>query len=253
MADRFASTAPYYAAHRPDYDDRAVTAVRDRLALDTDAVVLDLGCGTGELALPLSTRVGRVLGVDPSRPTLRVARRRAREADRPNVDWLCASDAELPAVRQGALAAATVGRALHRTDRDRTLDRLRALVTGGVALLGDPEWLTRGTREWQRRVYEVVERYVDPPERTGPVEYDQPYHEVLRARGFSDVQRATVERTLRWDADSVVGYVLSLSYCSPAVLGEAREAFERDLRAALSGVQGPLTSDGTQTVVTGRV
>lgn len=258
MTDRFASTAPYYAAYRPDYGTEAIAHVCERLGLDGDAVVLDLGCGTGEIALPLAPRVGHVVGLDPSRPTLRQARRRAREmgsgheGEQTNVSFVQGRDAELPAVRSGTLAAATVGRALHRTDRDRTLDRLRSLVGEGVAVLGDPEWLTRGTRSWQDHVYDVVSEYTDPPERTGPVEYDEPYHEVLRERGFRDVSRATFERELTWTVEEVVGYTLSLSYCSPAVLGDARSEFERDLRDALAAVDGPLTSDGTQTVVTGR-
>ena len=79
MRDRFASTAEHYAAHRPDHDERAIEHVCERLDLDGDAWVIDLGCGTGELALPLSAHVERVVGLDPSRPTLRRARRRARE------------------------------------------------------------------------------------------------------------------------------------------------------------------------------
>lgn len=33
--------------------------------------------------------------------------------------------------------------------------------------------------------------------------------------------------------DEVIGWVFSLSYSSPAQLGEKKEAFEQDLRAAL--------------------
>ena len=44
--------------------------------------VLDLGCGTGEVALGLLERVDRVDAVDPSSATLRVARARDRSDDR---------------------------------------------------------------------------------------------------------------------------------------------------------------------------
>ncbi len=250
MPDRFASTADHYAAHRPDFPDRAVARVCDRLGLDARSWVLDLGCGTGEVALPLSRRVGHVVGVDPSRPTLRVARRRRDEAGRVNVSLVQGTDAELTGVRR--LDAATVGRALHRMDRDRTLDRLRSLVDEGVAILGDPEWLTRGTASWQDAVYEVVSEFADPPPRTGPVEYDDPYHAVLRNRGYRDVAHETLSVERTWSADGVVGYCLSLSYCSPAVLGDDRDAFERALRARLAAMDAPFHQTTEIRVTTGQ-
>jgi len=248
VRDRFASTAEQYAAHRPDHDERAMAHVCERLDLDGDAWVLDLGCGTGEIALPLSARVERVVGLDPSRPTLRRARRRAR-VHGAAIDWVQATDAELAAF-EPRFAAATVGRALHRTDRRRTLEQFRRLARG-VAIVGDREWLTRGTREWQDRAYEVVAAYVDPPERTGPVEYDDPYDTVLREADYRDVRVETFDRERRLSADVVVGYVLSLSFCSPAVLGDDRRAFERDLRDALAALDPPYDYDAATRVVTG--
>ncbi len=247
MEDPFATAAAHYAAHRPPYDERAIAHVRDRFALDGTGRALDLGCGTGEIAVPLAAHVDRVVAIDPSRPMLRQARRRAREAD--GVSVVQGSDASLPALRPG-FAVATVGRALHRTDRDRTLDRLREL-SDGVAVVGDTEWLTRGTRPWEAAVYEVVSDYVDAPERTGPVEYDEPYDAVLRDHGYRDVTVETVTSERTWTVDGVVGYLLSLSFCSPAVLGDRRAAFERECRERLAS-EGPLVHEVETRVTTGR-
>jgi hypothetical protein len=121
--------------------------------------------------------------------------------------------------------------------QEPTLERLRQITEpgGGVALLNDTGWLTRGTADWQDAVYAVLDDYLDDqPERTGPVEYDDPWHELLADHGFVETgeDRFPVERD--WTPDAVVGYLLSLSFCSPEILGDRQADFERDVRQALA-------------------
>lgn len=55
-------------------------AVMAELTLDAESVVLDLGCGTGLLTLPIARRCGHVVGVDASSAMLeRLGSRAARE------------------------------------------------------------------------------------------------------------------------------------------------------------------------------
>ena len=46
----------YYARYRRGYPPAAVDTVAQTFALDTSDVVVDLGCGTGPLTLPLAKR-----------------------------------------------------------------------------------------------------------------------------------------------------------------------------------------------------
>lgn len=253
--DPFASAAPHYAAHRPGYGDDVVDHLADRFDVDADALVLDLGCGTGELAVPLAARAGTVLGMDPSLPMLRQARRHAGEAGRANVHLVRGTDATVTAV-DGPLDLTVVGRAFHRMDRQGTLARLADLTApgGGVALVGDPEWLTRGTADWQDAVYDAVADFVpDLPERTGPVDYDRTYADVLADAGYRDVTHVAFPLEREWDADAVVGYLLSLSFCSPAVLGDDREALEAAVRDRLAAFEEPHVQTGAVAVTSGRV
>lgn len=74
-----------YAA-RP-IDDAAAyarTLERTRALLAPDAVVLELGCGTGATALELAPHVGRILATDVSPEMIAIARERAAEAGSAN-------------------------------------------------------------------------------------------------------------------------------------------------------------------------
>jgi SAM-dependent methyltransferase len=251
----FESTAAYYAAHRPGYGDAAFAHLRDRFALDGDARVLDLGCGAGQVAVPLAAHAGAVVGVDPDEAMLRAARKRAATAGRENVRWRVGSDADLDAL-SGPFRLATMGRSLHWMDEERTLDRLLQLLEpgGGVAILDDAEWLTRGERAWQDAVYEVADEHVaDLPERTGPIEYADPWDELVAERGYVDVETWTDRFERGWTVDGVVGYLLSLSFCSPATLGDAREDFEAAVRERLAQRgPAPFVQDARVQVVSGK-
>jgi len=52
--------------------------------------IVDLGCGTGEIALGMLGRADRILAVDPSPAMLEVARRRLG-GDHPSLHWVCDS------------------------------------------------------------------------------------------------------------------------------------------------------------------
>ncbi|WP_406110583.1 class I SAM-dependent methyltransferase [Streptomyces sp. NBC_01003] len=69
--------AEYYAKYRPGYPPQVLDALQSAFGLDTDDVVLDLGCGTGQLTVPLASRVRSVIGMDPEPDMLRLAKESA--------------------------------------------------------------------------------------------------------------------------------------------------------------------------------
>ena len=71
------TAAEWYAEH---HGGRATNRMAvETLYLAEDAVVLDLGCGTGEAIRHLAPVVGRVIGVDREPAMLKVAQARTRE------------------------------------------------------------------------------------------------------------------------------------------------------------------------------
>lgn len=238
--DPFTTTESYYAEYRPGYGDRSLQYLSERFDLAGERV-LDLGCGAGQITVPLAAHAGTVVAMDPNETMLKEAGKRARSASRDNVERIVGSDADLRAglaAEVGPIHLTTMGRAFHWMDQTATLDCLRDVTepSGGVAILDDVEWLTGGRESWQEAVYEVAEEFVDdlPPHRDADGdEYETPWDELIEARGFDDVEVRTFTFQRGWDTDSVVGYVFSLSFCSPDTLGPEKEAFEAALRNRL--------------------
>ena len=254
-AARFRSTAEQYAVYRPEYDDATLNYLRERFALDGTGRLLDLGCGTGRLGVTLAPDVGEVVGVDPNEAMIEHARERAAVVGADNTEWRSGSDATLPEMAGdlAPLRLTVMGRSFHWMDQERTLETLHEITEsgGGVALLSDTEWLARGTADWGDAVYDAVTEFLDdPPERTGPVEYDESWVDLLDDHGF-DAEERVFEVEREWDDDSVVGYLLSLSFCSPTVLGDDREAFEDAVRERLADFEEPYEAEATVEVITG--
>src|ERR1700679_3925280 len=67
--------AEIYERYRHGYPAEILAAVVDAFALGPRDVAVDLGCGTGQVVLPLAATVRAVVGVDPEPDMLRVARR----------------------------------------------------------------------------------------------------------------------------------------------------------------------------------
>lgn len=140
-----------------------------------------------------------------------------------------------------------------------TVRQLRRIIApgGGIAILTDQEWLTRGRIDWQATVYSIIEEYLDElPPRTGPVDYsdEDPWDELLAEFGFTDVAVKTFEFERSWDIDAVVGYVFSLSLCSPKTFGRHKEAFETTLRDRLAALPSDASMQEAQTrIISGRI
>ena len=126
----------------PVYDvmNRAMTAGLDgrwrRLAaqavVEPGARVLDVCCGTGDLALAAHAEGGRVTGMDFSEPMLERARRKSQE-----IEWVRGDLLELP-FEDGSFDAVTAGFGVrHVVDLGAAFRELRRVVRvgGRVAIL----------------------------------------------------------------------------------------------------------------------
>jgi SAM-dependent methyltransferase len=138
--------APVYDAFDGDRDDLAAyLAIADELGAER---VLDVGCGTGSLAVLLAGTGRTVLGVDPAAASLDVARAKDPEG---RVTWVHGDAAAVPPYEADlAVMTGNVAQVL-LTDEEwtRTLRRVHAALRPGGHLVFEtrrPEY--RAWEEW---------------------------------------------------------------------------------------------------------
>jgi SAM-dependent methyltransferase len=161
--------------------------------------VLDVGTGSGRLALHLASRARRVVGIDTDAGALVEARRRARQAGQANVVFVVA-DAEHADYRALGPPDAVVA---HLCMSDAILERAGAgLSPGGVlafAAFHADQWRETGR----------VSRFAYEPERARAVlsasgfavERLEVEQEVTRFVSAAEALRETAGLKPRWEAD----------------------------------------------------
>lgn len=212
--------ADYYAKFRPGYPPPVIEALVHRLGLTPGHRVLDLGCGTGQLAVPLSEHVDHVVAVDPEPDML------AHGPKRPNIEWRLGSDADVPGL--GRFDAVVVGQALHWMDHERLF---READTAKFAIIAN------GTPLWRQHpaIRELLADWFGRPLTAACGTDDvarRRYAGALEAAGFSP-QEWTVSYTHEHTIEELAGSLFSAM--SPETLPppQDRPRFQHELRNAL--------------------
>jgi SAM-dependent methyltransferase len=237
--DLYQGTAPYYDRFRPPYPAALLDQLRDRVPLVRDSRVLDLACGTGQVAFALSAHVAEVWAVDQESESIEFAKRKADRLGVRNIRWIAATAEDVSL--DGRFELVAIGNAFHRLDRDVVARRLVphlaergcvALLWGGSPVPGDLPWqqvLQAALTSWT----EAVGSADRVPEGWEQVIERDPHERVLQRAGL--VWEGAFEEPVvtRWTIESLVGFVYSSSFLNRTVLGDRADDFERDLRRLL--------------------
>lgn len=230
----FEETAWYYARYRLPYPKKLFEHLARCYRLDGAGRTLDLGCGTGQLAIPLAPYFEQVVGMDPDSGMLDEARRAAEAAAAANVQFVRGSSWDL-APAMGQFRLATMGDSFHWMDRDSVLRALYEMVTpgGGVVLVDqraqppEPYWpIVKG----------LLAEFLGPRRRAGQGFYTHPDegHEVVLGRSRFTVMPSWIyEYNRNQTIDEVIGFLYSTSFASRRLLGDRAGEFEPELRRRL--------------------
>jgi ubiquinone/menaquinone biosynthesis C-methylase UbiE len=149
-----ASKAYFYRRYRPPVPRGLLNHILGRVK---NGGLLDLGCGTGRVAVALAPHFREVVAVDPDAEMVDEGRKHALEARVSNINWHV-SRAEEFAAPLGKFDLITIGDAFHRLDQDRVLEEARCWLadSGGIAIIQSRDSLS-GTEPWHRIVADIVE------------------------------------------------------------------------------------------------
>lgn len=233
--------AGFYQRYRHGYPGAVIDVLVAAFGLTGQDVTVDLGCGTGQLTVPVSRRVRAVIGVDVEPDMLEHARQAARDAEARNVLWMLGADTDIPALRRllgdRSVGAVTIAQALHWMNHQALFEAVVPLVRpgGGVAVVtnGTPLWLQE--TDWSRSLREFLEHWLGAKvtNACGTDEQSQRrYREDLAAAGF-DVCSTAVEYVASLDIDQLVGGVYS-ALGSRIPGADQRPAFAEQVRRALA-------------------
>lgn len=236
--DIFTGTADYYARTRPGYPAELIDYCAQFASRFPGRRVLDLGTGTGAVAIDLADRGIDVVAVDPSTEMLDRARRTAAARGVTAIDWQEGSSYELPDL--GDICLVTIGDAFHwMIPRSQALGVLdQRVVPGGAVALLSHRWPGHPKPSWDPLLTEVAQRHLGPSMAAGPTgepsrEEEGHPEDVFRDSAFSHLTKMITDYTLDLTLDRLVNWQFSQVRTSIPVLGTRRDAFEADLRATL--------------------
>jgi ubiquinone/menaquinone biosynthesis C-methylase UbiE len=248
-ADLYHGTAEYYDRYRLPYPDAMTQDLIARTGVCGQGRLLDLACGTGQLAFPLRRSFAEVWAVDREPDFAQLVQAKAGQLGAGNIRPVTA-DAETLDAAPGHFELAVIGSAFHRLDRDLVAARLlRWLQPGGYVALCWADTPHLGDREWQQALAALLDRWQTalgatdrvPANWAGP-QRRRPEARVLSEAGFETAGRREFAVEHRWSLPELAGYVRSTSFLPPPVLGDQGAAFDDDLAAAI----GPFAAaDGT--------
>lgn len=217
-----------YARHRPTYPARLAQLLADECAGHGNA--LDVGCGSGQLAVLLATHFRQVTAIDPSKDQL------ANATQCENVRYI-AAPAEDTGLAAGMFDLVTAAQAAHWFDLPRFYAEAQRVARPGATLAllsyGVPELAGSPAGTFRDFYWNAIHAYW--PERRRHVEegyasLDFPF----TRRAFPDI---AIERS--WSFDDLAGYVRTWSAAKRAVAAGEVAIVEDGLQRIADSWQDP--------------
>ena len=242
----FGGSARYYRSGRLPYPAELASAFQEELGLDGSGRLLDVGCGTGEIALLLAPLYAEVVGLDADGDMIEEARAEAQRQGRANTTWVHARAEELP-LDLGRFRTATFAQSFHWMNRRQVAATVLEMLEPNGAWVHVDMKTDRGIETDEplgypppprREIEKLVQRYLGPVRRAGQGTRPRSpsgESEIMLAAGFSGPGRRMLEsrRVLERSEDEIVASVFAVSGSAPHLFGAGLAEFERDLRRIL--------------------
>ena len=227
----FGKTARDYDRYRPGFP----ASMYERLLalgwIRSEQKALDLGTGTGSLALGLAERGLDVVGLDPSSALLEVARRRAAERDLA-VHWV-EGTAEDTGLEAASFELVTAGQCWWWFDARRALTEIaRVLRPGGRLLIANFSYLPSPESVAGRTEDLILEHNPGWPMAAQSGVYGSQLHD-LDVGGFENIQSFSYTESVSFTHEAWRGRIRACNGVGASLTPTQVETFDRDLSSLL--------------------
>jgi SAM-dependent methyltransferase len=250
--DLYQGAAEYYDRFRLSYPEAMISDLVRRTGASGRGRLLDLACGTGQLAFALRSSFSEVWAVDQEPGMVGVVAAKA-DTGTGRVVPVVASAEELGAP-PAHFSVVVIGNAFHRLPRDLVAGRVHGwLEPGGFLALCWSSGTQSGPLEWQVALAALLARWKEAlrggdrvPANWDLARRERPDASVLTEAGFELIGRPEFRAEHRWTLPELAGFARTLSILPADALTAQAAAFDDSLAAEL----GPYVRDGylTETV-----
>jgi SAM-dependent methyltransferase len=247
-ADLYRGTAANYDRYRLAYPESMIVDLVRSAQVSGCGRLLDLACGTGQLAFPLRNWFREVWAVDQEPDMVEAVRAKATAGGARNFRPVVSSAETLRAERE-YFELTVVGNGFHRLDRDLVAGRILGwLQPGGHLALCWSSTPWTGEEGWQQALAANLDRWKTAlgaahrvPAGWELARQRRPDSQVLSDAGFGLARHYELAIEHRWTLPELAGFIRSTSFLPAKVLGDQAAAFDADLAAAL----GPHSDGGS--------
>lgn len=237
----FSGAYEYYAKYRPGIPEKVINIIVKHFDIKPNDKILDLGCGTGQVALAIEGKCGEMVCLDSDPEMLKQAKKATKDSQM-KLTWINCGSRDLGKVKEilGIFEIATICRAFHWMNQKQVLEDLDGLIdeNGGIAIFGDGSFWT-GDEEWQQSVKKVVQKYLGEERRAGKntfKESEEPWENIIARSSFKFVKTQKVSIVRNWDVESITGYLFSTSFAAPNLFGDQLDRFKEEIKNTLLSI-----------------
>jgi len=241
----FQGAAWYYARYRAPYQKQQLEDLKSFFHLDGKGILLDLGCGTGELTVPLAPYFEKAIGLDPSSDMLAEAQERQQREGASNIQWIQGIAEELDTLN-AEFHVTTIGTAFHWMQQDVVLKKVYEQTEpgGGVAVLfGSLSKWWEAHAPWQQKAKEIVQKYLGPNRRAGEG-YFKTYRQgngksedALGNSAFKEIKSYVYQTSLTLSSEQILGRLYSSSWANKRYFADRAFEFENELKEELLALE----------------
>ncbi len=237
----FSSTYEYYVKYRPSIPKEVINVIVKHFDIKPTDRVLDIGCGTGQVALAMEDKCDEMVCLDLDPEMLKQAKKATKDSQM-KLTWINRSSEDLGKIKKelGTFKVVMICRAFHWMNQEQVLKDLDELIKedGGVAIFSD-RVLWSGDEEWQRALKEVIQKYLRKERRAGKGKFkasDELWENILARSVFRFIKTYDVPIVRNWDVESIIGYVFSTSFAAPHLFGDQLDRFKEEIKSTLLSI-----------------